>query len=281
MRTLLTASSLTLALLSFPALAEAAKPPVTLVAHRAVYDLSLVRSEGSRGLDSARGRIAMDFAGDACEGYTLKYRQVTVLESSETGSRTLDTQTATFETGDGRSMRFRSVSSVGGRGGDGVDGNARLKPDGSLDVTLKQPKQANFSAGGQAIFPTEHLKRLIEAGRNGETTLSTKVYDGSDNGQKVYDTLAVIGHRIEGGVGANLEEAARQGELATVPRWPMTVSYFAEGSADRTPVYRVSFELYENGVSRALRLDYGDFTLKGDLQNLQVQAAQKQNTCQR
>jgi Domain of unknown function (DUF1849). len=281
MRSLLTASSLTLALLSFPALAEAGKPPVTLVAHRAVYDLSLVRSEGSRGLDSARGRIAMDFAGDACEGYTLKYRQVTVLDSSETGSRTLDTQTATFETGDGRTMRFKSVSSVGGRNGDGVDGNARLKSDGSLDVTLKEPKRATFSAGGRAVFPTEHLKRLIEAARNGETTLSTKVYDGSDNGQKVYDTLAVIGRRIEGGAGANLEEAARQSELAAVPRWPMTVSYFAEGSEDRTPVYRVSFELYENGVSRALRLDYGDFTLKGDLQSLQVQAAVKHSTCQR
>ncbi|QFU16678.1 cell envelope integrity EipB family protein [Microvirga thermotolerans] len=280
MRSLLTASSLALALLPFPALAEAGKPPVALVAHRAVYDLSLVRSEGARGLDGARGRIAMDFAGDACEGYTLKYRQVTVLDSSETGTRTLDTQTATFETGDGQSMRFKTVSTVGGRNGDGVDGDARLKPDGSLDVTLKQPKRANFSAGGRAIFPTEHLKRLIEAARNGETTLTVKVYDGSDDGRKVYDTLAVIGRRIDGGA-ANLEGAVRQPALEGVPRWPVTVSYFTEGSGDRTPAYKVSFELYENGISRALRLDYGDFTLKGELQSLQIQAAQKQSACQR
>ncbi|MBZ6076846.1 cell envelope integrity EipB family protein [Microvirga puerhi] len=280
MRSLLTVSSLSLALLS-PAMAEGNKAPVALVAHRAIYDLSLVRSEGSRGVDSARGRIAMDFGGDACEGYTLKYRQVTVLNSSETGSRTLDTQTATFETGDGLSMRFKSVSSVGGRNSDGVDGNAKLLPDGSLDVNLKQPKPAAFSAGGRAVFPTEHLKRLVEAGRNGETTLATKVYDGSDDGRKVYDTLAVIGHRIDPGAGQNLEEAARQDVLTAVPRWPVTVSYFPEGSGDQTPAYRVSFELYENGVSRALKLDYGDFTLKGDLQSLQIQASPKQSTCQR
>ena len=38
------------------------------------------------------------------------------------------------------------------------------------------------------------------------------------------------------------------------------------------PVYRISFELYENGVSRDLKLDYGDFALKGDLKSLDVQA---------
>ncbi|MGO4571069.1 cell envelope integrity EipB family protein [Microvirga sp. 2TAF3] len=280
MRSLLTVSSLFVAML-VPAAAETAKPAVQLIPHRAVYDLSLIRSEGSRGLDNARGRIAMDFGGDACDGYTLKYRQVTVLNSNETGSRTLDTQTATFEAGDGLSMRFKSVSSVGGQGGDGVDGDAKLGPDGSLDVSLKQPKRASFSAGGRAIFPTEHLKRLIEAARNGDNTVAIKVYDGSDDGKKVYDTLALIGHRIEPGAGDNLEEPVRQDVLAKVPRWPVTVSYFAEGSADRMPAYKVSFELYENGISRALRLDYGDFTLKGDLQSLQIQPDRKQAACQR
>ena len=67
----------------------------------------LLRSQGARGLDSARGRIAMDFGGDACDGYTLNYRQVTVLNSNESGARTVDTQTATFEAGDGLSMRFK------------------------------------------------------------------------------------------------------------------------------------------------------------------------------
>ena len=45
----------------------ARKPPTRLsglVPHRAVYDLSLARSDGgSRGIDTARGRIAFDFGG--------------------------------------------------------------------------------------------------------------------------------------------------------------------------------------------------------------------------
>lgn len=274
MRFLLLLSGLSLAFLA-PASAATVKPGgVELVPHRAVYDLSLLRSTGARGLDSARGRIAMDFGGNACEGYTLTYRQVTVLDSTESGPRTVDTRTATFEAGDGLSMRFKTTSSSQGLERSGVDGDARLGPGGTLDVRFKQPRNATFEAGGQPVFPTEHLKRLIEAAGQGESTLSVRVYDGSDDGRKVYDTLALIGRRIEPGAGTALEEAARQDVMMQVPRWPVTISYFTEGPGDRTPVYTVSFELYENGISRDLKLDYGDFALKGELKSLEVQPIQ-------
>lgn len=259
--------------------AETRAPGVVLTPHRAVYDLSLLRSGGSRGIENAQGRIAMEFGGDACDGYTMKYRQVTILDSSESGSRTVDQQTATFEAGDGQSMRFKSTSFSEGSSKDGeVDGDAKLGPGGSLNVRFKRPRNATFEAGGQPVFPTEHLKRLIEAGRRGDTTLSIRVYDGSDDGKKIYDTLGLIGHRIDPGAGDNLEGPAKQDALAKIPRWPVTLTYFEDGNGDRAPVYTISFELYENGVSRALRLDYGDFALKGDLKSLEVQP---QTACQR
>ncbi|MCG7394040.1 cell envelope integrity EipB family protein [Microvirga sp. ACRRW] len=278
MRSLIVATSLTFAMLG-SACAEAAETPVHLAPHRAVYDLSILRSGGSKGVESARGRIAMEFAGDACDGYTMKYRQVTVLDSSEAGSRTLDTQTATFESGDGLSMRFKSTSTAQGLVRDGVDGDAQLRPDGSLDVKFKQPRNETFAAKGQPVFPTDHMKRLIEAARKGERRLSARVYDGSDDGKKVYETLSLIGNKIEPGAGNNLEESARQDAMMTSARWPITISYFQEGSADRAPAYTISFELYENGVARALKIDYGDFALKGDLKSLEMPAVT--SNCQR
>jgi hypothetical protein len=265
---------------TMPALAETAKPPVQLAPHRAVYDLSLMRAGSSNGVESARGRIAMEFGGDACDGYTLKYRQVTILNSSESGPNTLDIQTATYETGDGRSMHFKSTSLRQGMVKDGeVDGDARITPQGTLNVDLKQPKRTAFEAPGETVFPTEHLKRLIEAGRRGDTTLSVRVYDGSNKGDKVYDTLGLIGRRIEPGAAqASLEEPVRKDNLAAMARWPITISYFEEGKADRTPVYTISFELYENGISRDLKLDYGDFVLRGELKSLDLQAP---SPCQR
>src|SRR5688572_4217060 len=88
---------------------------VRLSPHRAVYDLTLAKSGGSRSVEGAKGRIAFDFTGDACEGYVLNYRQVTVLESGETGARTSDLRTNTFESGDGRSLRFKTDAQMEGR----------------------------------------------------------------------------------------------------------------------------------------------------------------------
>jgi hypothetical protein len=258
--------------------AQTGNDPVRLVPHRAVYELSLARADSSsRGIDTARGRIAFDFGGDACDGYTLKYRQVTVMEGGESGSRTVDVRTATFEAGDGRSMRFKSDSRTENAAATSTDGEA-TSAGGSLAVRLKQPRRESLSIPGETIFPTEHMKRLIAAGRAGETKVAIKLYDGSDDGKKVYDTLSLIGRRIEPGAGAPLEEPAKQDALANTPRWPVTVSYFNAGSGDQTPAYTISFDLYENGISRALKLDYGDFALKGELKSVDVQPY---SSCQR
>ena len=112
MRVLWTAVPALAALVATGLAASAA--PTSLAPHRVVYDLSLAKATGTRGVENARGRIAFDFLGDNCEGYALTYRQVTVLESGEVGSKTSDMRTATFEAGDGRSFRFRTDSEMEG-----------------------------------------------------------------------------------------------------------------------------------------------------------------------
>ena len=48
------------------------------------------------------------------------------------------------------------------------------------------------------MFPTEHMRRIIAAARAGKSVLELTVYDGSDNGEKLYNTLTVIGQPIPG-----------------------------------------------------------------------------------
>ena len=50
----------------------------------------------------------------------------------------------------------------------------------------------------------------------------------------------------------------------------MAISYFnEEGEGDGVPVYSISFKLYRNGVTRDLTMDYGDFSLQGELAQLE------------
>jgi hypothetical protein len=127
------------------------------------------------------------------------------------------------------------------------------------------------------VFPTEHMVRAIEAGRTGENILSFPVYDGSETGQKVFNTLTVIGQKIAPGENEHEDVAAHEPKLINVRRWPVTISYFSADkdpqSSEQTPDYAIGFELYENGVSRALRLDYNDFVVFGKLVSLEFKQA--------
>jgi hypothetical protein len=67
------------------------------------------------------------------------------------------------------------------------------------------------------------------------------------------------------------EKSVQIQAFKTMNRWPVTISYFDSIKRDGQPIYVLSLELYENGVSRALRLDYGDFVLSGELIELLIQ----------
>ena len=168
---------------------------VKLAPHMAIYDLKLTSSRGKRSLESVRGRIVYDFSGSACDGYALKFRQVTELDSGEGKVALSDLRTSTWEEGEGKSFRFTSENYMDDQKISQVDGQAdRAKAD--VAVKLNKPESKNFDAGA-VVFPTEHMRLLIEAAHAGKNLLEVAVYDGSEQGEKVYQSLSVIGRRIE------------------------------------------------------------------------------------
>src|SRR5262249_20749481 len=142
----------------------------------------------------------------------------------------------------------------------------------AVDVNLAQPEHKKFDMEAGVVFPTEHIRRIIEAARAGKTILEVPVYDGSETGEKLYNTLTVIGRAIAPGERKPDDAAAGRPEFDAMTRWPVTISYFdrSKQGGEQTPVYSIRFELYENGVSRALVLDYGDFSINGTMTTLDM-----------
>jgi hypothetical protein len=250
---------------------------VNLAPHIAIYDLKLTSSRGKRALESVRGRIVYDFSGSACDGYALNFRQVTELDSGEGKVALSDLRTATWEEGDGNSFRFQSQNFMDRQRIAEVDGKAdRAKED--VAIKLTKPEDKKFSAG-KVVFPTEHMRLLIEAARAGKTLLEVGVYDGSESGEKIYQSLSVIGRRIAPDTKPD-DDGAGKDALAGLARWPVTISYFdkvankkADEPGEQTPIYAIAFEMYENGISRSLKLDYGDFVIDGKMSSLEVKPA--------
>jgi hypothetical protein len=246
---------------------------VALAPHRAVYDLKLLKSHGNRGIESVRGRILYDFSGSACDGYELKFRQVAEMNSGEGAAVLSDLRSTTWEDGSAKKFRFNSENLLNDKRTDAVNGRAERQAK-AVAVSLSKPKDKSFTVPVGAVFPTEHMRRIIAAAREGKTIVELPVYDGSETGEKMYHTLTVIGQPIKPGEKPVDDVSAKT--LDQLTRWPVNISYFEQKSAqqeqtgEQVPVYTIGFELYENGVSRALVLDYSDFTIAGQLTSLDM-----------
>jgi EipB-like len=242
--------------------------------HQALYDLSLKKSRGSNAINGARGRILYNFSGSPCEGYTSEFRQVSELDSGEGKATLSDLRSTSWEDGAGKSYRFKIDARMNDAESSAVDGVAERTGD-HITVKLKQPIAKTFTLDGNAVFPTEQIQRIVAAAREGKSVLELMVYDGSDNGEKLYNTLSVIGPPIPGDRTIATPDASTANDvMKTLTRWPVTVSYYEQetkaNDGEQTPVYAMSFELFENGVSRALVLDYNDFVISGALGKLDV-----------
>lgn len=242
--------------------------------HQALYELSLLKSRGSSSINSARGRILYNFTGSACEGYTSEFRQVSEMDSGEGKVTLSDLRSTSWEDGEGKSYRFRIDSRMNDTDSSQVDGIAERTGD-HITVKLKQPQVKTFTLDGSTVFPTEQIQRIIAAAKAGKSVLELTVYDGSDNGEKVFNTLSVIGQPIpDDRTIATPDPSIQNDVMKSMTRWPVTVSYYDRDArptdGEQTPVYAMSFELFENGVSRALVLDYNDFVISGALGKFDV-----------
>jgi len=248
--------------------------PTPFLSHQALYELSLLKARGNASVNSVRGRILYNFSGSACEGYSSDFRQVSELDSGEGKNTLSDLRSTSWEDGQAKSYRFKIETKMNDGEPSSVDGIAEREGD-HVTVKLKRPVTKTFNLDGSTVFPTEQIHKIIAAAREGKSVLELAVYDGSDNGEKVYNTLTVIGQPIAGTGAVSAPDPSTAAEaMKPLTRWPVTVSYYDRdakaNSGEQTPVYAMSFELYENGVSRALVLDYNDFVIAGALGKFDV-----------
>ena len=255
--------------------AFAAKEPTKLVPHRAVYEMSLDDARQATGITGIDGRMVFEFSGSECDGYTLNMRMVTQMTDSQGQTNLTDLRSSTWEEGNGQKFRFQSAQYLNDKLGDVTMGRAvRELPDAKVKVNVSQPARAELDLSGQVLFPTQHSIALIDAAQSGRTLLQAQIYDGSEKGQKVYETTAFIGKPVAPGPDTKLEPVAKDKGLSELVSWPVSIGYFEAKGGDLTPSYQIDFRLYANGVSRELLIDYGDFSIHGTLSSLEYLKAE-------
>lgn len=252
--------------------AAASTAGITFAPHRAVYEMQLDEKDAAQNIAAVRGRMVFEIKGSHCAGYAVSNRMVTRIADAEGGEVVSDIRSSTWENGEGTQFRFDSSQYLDNRLTESLRGEAeRRGNNGTIAVKLKHPQTEEVTIPGDARFPTQFSREILEAARNGKRIVQAKVYDGAEDGDQVFNTTTFVGEpTAPGGAEARAEPEVAEA-LDKVRSWPVSISYFEVGAnSDSTPSYQLSFRLYETGISRELRIDYGTFALKGTLSSLEL-----------
>ncbi|MDX2289739.1 MAG: cell envelope integrity EipB family protein [Hyphomicrobiaceae bacterium] len=244
-----------------------------LAPHRAVYDMTLERASTSSGIGELAGRMVYELTGSACAGYSQNMRLVTRIIDREGSAQVNDLRTASFEAPAGGKLDFDIRQFRNKELAEATEGEAR-RSKGGIDVRLAKPKTGALALQGDVLFPMQHSMSMLDRARAGERSFMAKLYDGSEQGARIYDTTAFIGARLStDAVATNLPASVKgRDALAALPAWPVSMSYFdaQDGQQDAIPSYELSFRFHDNGVTSALVIDYGDFAIRGQIAELDM-----------
>jgi hypothetical protein len=243
--------------------------------HRAVYDLQLLRTTQGANVGNVSGRMAYEVSGSECDGWTVSFRLVNRFDYKEGNPRLFDTQSSSWETGDGKEMNYSEKEFVDSKQeSEKRVSVVRADKDSAGEVSITLPQAKKTSIPPETIFPMRHQLRLMEAAAKGETRDVSLVYDGSDE-EKTVRAISTIGKKVNAGEGKKDIDNAQAAPLQSLPSWPVTIGYYStEEENSETPLYQINFDMYENGVSNSLVMDYGSFALSGKLAHLELLKAE-------
>jgi hypothetical protein len=239
--------------------------PVDLLSHRAAYRLSLADAGATSGLTGVQGGLVMEWRA-GCDGWISNQRLGFVADTTEGSGFSYDVRFTSWESLDDTQLRFNVRSFDDGSMTDEFRGEASLKnPGADGEVHYSEPEGETIRLPEGTVFPTGHVRKLIEAAERGQLVVDSEVFDGSGP-DALTRVSAVIGQARMVEVAASAGGAPATSEK----RWPVSLAYHSLTTQSETPDFEISFAMNDGGVLYDLMLNYGDFTLKGDLEKLET-----------
>lgn len=233
--------------------------------HRALYAMSLDGVRSGSDITDAEGTMAFEWA-DACDGWAIQQRMALHFTHAEGATVPIESSVMMWESKDGAKYAFTVRKTLGGKDDGFFQGNAEMKGNGGAAtyVLPKDKEPVDLPAG--SVFPTGHTELIVRNALAGENFFTRRVFDGSDT-IGFADVSAFIGPEVQN---VGQEEGALPKDVASNPllktrAWPVRMAFFDPEEPSGVPDYEMDIILQENGVARSIRIDYGDFSVKGVL----------------
>jgi len=235
-----------------------------IMPHRALYTMSLGRANGDAGVTAASGTMAYQW-GESCDGWTVEQRYRLKMGYAESPDVSIASNFVTWEAKDGLSYRFNQKETRNGTEDEEIRGTAKLDgPDKGGAADFEKPEGKSFKLPPGALFPSAHTIFLLDKARAGEVFISKHIFDGATVESAVL-VSAVIGPKV-----APDAEAAKKSPLLDRPGWRVRLAFFPADPKAEKPDYELGMLLLDNGVSRDLVIDYGDYAIRAKLDDIEA-----------
>lgn len=253
--------------LTIPAASAVAAPALQM--HRAVYDLSLGRTEPVSNITGIDGRMVVEWrGGPSCGGYTSLQRVVTHMTAAGATAASNDIRLSYWEAADGSAFRFTRTEYANGELTGREEGTATREKSGKVQVSREG--ETPFEMEEDVLFPVEYNLALIKEAQAGHRIFSRPIFDGTEESEN--PTTVFIGKPVSAQEYlADLKVEGAGAVVTDAQAWPVRIGYFdAEDGEDGEGMatFEMGHLLFPNGVAAKLTLDYTDLELKGKLREL-------------
>jgi hypothetical protein len=231
--------------------------------HRALYSMNLGTTHGDAGVTGASGTMAYQW-GETCDGWTVEQRYRLKMGYAESPDVSISSNFVTWEGKDGLRYRFNQKESRSGGADQEIRGEAKLDGAGKAGtVDFEKPETKNLKLPAGVLFPSAHTIFLIDRAQAGENFVSRQIFDGATADGAIL-VSAVIGPKVEPD-----GEVAKKSPLLNRPGWRVRLAFFSADQKAEKPEYELGMLLLDNGVSRDMVIDYGDYSIRAKLDDIE------------
>jgi hypothetical protein len=235
--------------------------------HRAIYAMKLASVKNGSDISDVSGRMLFEWR-DVCDGWAIQQHMQLHFSYNDNNDQDAISTELTWEAKDGKSYTFNIRRVTDGKETENYRGKAAQNADGSVAATYTIPEGKKVQLPIGTLFPSAHTALILQQAAKGEKFFSRRVFDGSDEDGSS-DISAFILTRPTTAEDSN-NAKLHDNSLLAVPSWPVHLAFFKIGDDAGEPDYEMDMNLLANGVVRHMKIDYGDFSVTGNLEEIEA-----------
>ncbi|MFA4995185.1 MAG: cell envelope integrity EipB family protein [Bdellovibrionales bacterium] len=241
---------------------------VRIAPHRAIYQMKLSSAKNGSNVSDVSGRMVFEWR-DVCDGWAIQQRLQLHFSYADGSDQNLVSTELTWESKDSKRYSFNIRRITDGQETEVYRGKAVQNNDGIILVSYSAPEGISKKLPAGTLFPSAHTLLILQNALKGEKFFSRLVFDGSDDVGSSNISAFILPRRTLKKEPEPITKA-KKNPLLVEAAWPVHLAFFKIDTETGESDYEMDINLLPNGVAEHMNVDYGDFSITGNLEEAQA-----------